>query len=111
MTSKEKIERPCAISVTQLRKAVTAARRANYLVGPARREELLLVAESHADAEDDFKEVSRKFGRVASRVKKILGEENLTIPVLRAIRTKIKQTFHPPVSQMKYQALIEYVYG
>jgi hypothetical protein len=30
--------------------------------------------------------------------------------VLRAMRTKIKQTFHPPVSQMKYQALIEYVW-
>ena len=35
MAPKEKIERPCAISAAQIRKAVTAARRANYLVGPA----------------------------------------------------------------------------
>ena len=72
MTSKQKIQRPCAISLAQLRKAVTAARRANHLVGPAKREELMLVAETHAEAENDFKEVSRKYGRVASRVNQIL---------------------------------------
>eukprot|EP01046_Picozoa_sp_COSAG06_P053465 COSAG06_NODE_9253_length_1946_cov_1.890954_4_plen_53_part_01 len=53
MTSKQKIQRPCAISVAQLRKAVTAARRANHLVGAAKREELMLVAETHAEAEND----------------------------------------------------------
>eukprot|EP01046_Picozoa_sp_COSAG06_P034518 COSAG06_NODE_3622_length_5106_cov_4.627721_7_plen_267_part_00 len=43
------IAKPCSISVTQLRKAVTAARKANHITGKANREQLMAIGEGHAD--------------------------------------------------------------
>ena len=43
------IARPCSIKLSQLRKAITAARRANHIVGKATREQLINIGEAHAN--------------------------------------------------------------
>eukprot|EP01046_Picozoa_sp_COSAG06_P092298 COSAG06_NODE_38534_length_422_cov_1.095975_2_plen_57_part_01 len=43
------IPRPCSLTVGDLRKAVTRARKRNHITGPANREQMMLVGEAHAD--------------------------------------------------------------
>eukprot|EP01046_Picozoa_sp_COSAG06_P067910 COSAG06_NODE_17815_length_920_cov_0.790499_3_plen_157_part_01 len=67
------ITKPCSISVTQLRKAVTAARKANHITGKANREQLMEIGEGHADLG----------GSHAAAVVKYLERSPLTVPMLR----------------------------
>ena len=95
------IARPCSISVAQLRKAVTATRRANHVVGPANREQLMNLGEMHADMD----------GKEAARIRTAYMEQTpLPVADLREMRGEVKSYFHPPVGQMNMQALIDYVY-
>ena len=95
------ITRPCSISVAQLRKAVTATRRANHVVGPANREQLMHLGEMHADMD----------GQQAARIRTAYMERSpILISDLRDMRGEVKSYFHAPVSQMNMQALIDYVY-
>lgn len=94
------ITRPCSISVTQLRKAVTAARRANHITGKANREQLMAIGEGHADLG----------GRHAAAVVKYLERSPLTVPMLREMRGLIKGAFHRPVSELSMSDLQEYIY-
>ena len=79
--------RPCAIKVGELRKAVTAARRANHIVGRANKEQMVDIGEGHADLG----------GRHARAVGKYL-DGDLTVPRLREMRGLIKGAYHRPVS-------------
>jgi hypothetical protein len=93
------IARPCAIKVGELRKAVTAARRANHIVGRANKEQMVDIGEGHADLG----------GRHARAVGKYL-DGDLTVPRLREMRGLIKGAYHRPVSGMTMGELIEYVF-
>jgi hypothetical protein len=95
------IGRPCAYKVADLRKAVTAARRANGVTGPANRTQLMALGEAHADLD----------GRAATQVRRAYMEKSpLTVPMLREMRTLIKAAFHPSVSGMSREQIIRYVY-
>ena len=95
------ITRPCSISVTQLRRAVTATRRANHIVGPADREQLMHIGEQHADME----------GKQADRIRTAYMEQSpIKVPDLREMRGEVKSYFHPPVSKMSMADLERYVY-
>ena len=94
------IAKPCSISVTQLRKAVTAARKANHITGKANREQLMEIGEGHADLG----------GRHAAAVVKYLERSPLTVPMLREMRGLIKGAFHRPVSELSMSGLQEYIY-
>lgn len=83
--------RPCSISVAQLRKAVTATRRANH------------IGEMHADME----------GKQATRIRKAytcMEQSPTVVSDLRDMRAEVKSYFHPPVSKMSMAALQSYVY-
>ena len=94
------IAKPCSISVTQLRKAVTAARKANHITGKANREQLMEIGEGHADLG----------GSHAAAVVKYLERSPLTVPMLREMRGLIKGAFHRPVSELSMSGLQEYIY-
>ena len=95
------ITRPCSISVAHLRKAVTATRRANHIVGPANREQLMHIGEQHADME----------GKPANRIRTAYMEKSpILVPDLREMRGEVKSYFHPPVSKMNMDDLERYVY-
>ena len=94
------IAKPCSISVTQLRKAVTAARKANHITGKASREQLMEIGEGHADLG----------GRHAAAVVKYLERSPLTVPMLREMRGLVKGAFHRPVSELSMSGLQEYIY-
>jgi len=95
------IARPCSISVAQLRKAVTATRRANHIVGPANREQLMHIGEQHADMD----------GKPADRIRTAYMERSpILVPDLREMRGEVKLYYHPPVSKMNMAALESYVY-
>ena len=95
------ITRPCSISVAHLRKAVTATRRANHIVGPANREQLMHLGEMHADMD----------GKQADRIRTAYLEQSpILVSDLRDMRAEVKSYFHPPVSRMNMAALEKYVY-
>jgi hypothetical protein len=97
------IGRPCAYKIGDLRKAVTTARRANHITGPANKEQLMIIGEQHADIP----------GKGGDRIRKAYmeqGSARRTVSDLRDMRSEIKDLFHPPVSRMGKDALIRYVY-
>ena len=49
MDDDREIARPCSLSVGDMRKAVTKARKRNKVTGPARRGEIMEVIEAHID--------------------------------------------------------------
>jgi hypothetical protein len=97
------IGRPCSYKIGDLRKAVTAARRANFITGPTNKEKLMYIGEQHADIP----------GKGGDRIRTAYmeqGSARRTVPDLRKMRQEIKELFHPPVSRMGKDALIRYVY-
>jgi hypothetical protein len=97
------IGRPCSYKIGDLRKAVTAARRANHITGAANKEQLMLIGEQHADIP----------GKGGDRIRKAYmeqGSARRTVSDLRDMRSEIKDLFHHPVSRMSKDALIRYVY-
>ena len=95
------ITRPCSISVAHLRKAVTATRRANHIVGPANREQLMHIGEQHADMD----------GKQADRIRTAYMEQSpILVSDLRDMRAEVKSYFHPPVSKMNMAELERYVF-
>eukprot|EP01046_Picozoa_sp_COSAG06_P063078 COSAG06_NODE_14496_length_1151_cov_1.443916_2_plen_248_part_00 len=96
------ISRPCALKIGELRKAVTAARRSNNVVGTANRTQLMALGEAHADGFSD---------NMSTRVEKVLASTPLTVPMLRQMRAAIKAHYHPAVSKMSREDVIRYVYS
>jgi len=94
------IARPCSISAANLRKAVTAARKANHVTGKATREQLMELGEGHADLG----------GKHAAAVVKYLERSPLTVPMLREMRGLIKGAFHRPVGELAMDDLVDYVF-
>jgi hypothetical protein len=96
------IGRPCALKIGELRKAVTAARRSNHVVGKANRTQLMALGEAHADGYSD---------NMSTRIEKTLASTPLTVPMLRQMRAAIKAHYHPAVSKMSREDVIRYVYS
>ena len=96
------IARPCSVPVAKLRRAVTAARKANHVTGPANRAQLMHLGETHADMD----------GKQATRIRRGYMEKTpLPVTELREMRGEIKSYFHPAVSSMRrMQDLVEYVF-
>jgi hypothetical protein len=95
------IARPCSVPVAKLRRAVTAARKANHVTGPANRAQLMHLGETHADMD----------GKQATRIRRGYREKTpLPVTELREMRGEIKSYFHPHVSGMRMQDLVEYVF-
>ena len=91
-----KMSQPCRLPVGELRKIVRLARRANYLVGPANREQLMELFETHADVHEDVAQVL---------------EGPTTVPMLKAQRQMLKDTFHSEnPTKMDRAALLRYIY-
>jgi hypothetical protein len=93
------IARPCSVKLSDLRKAITAARRGNHIVGKATREQLIDIGEAHAD-------MGGKHARAIGRYLK----GNMTVPRLREMRGLIKGAYHRPVSELSMSEAIDYVY-
>ena len=95
------IARPCSVPVAKLRRAVTAARKANHVTGPANRAQLMHLGETHADMA----------GKQATRIRKAYMEKTpLPVTELREMRGEIKSYFHPHASGMRMQDLIDYAF-
>jgi hypothetical protein len=95
------IARPCSVPVAKLRRAVTAARKANHVTGAANRAQLMHLGETHADLE----------GKQATRIRKAYMEQSpILVGDLREMRSEIKSYFHPHVSSMRMDDLISYVF-
>ena len=95
------IARPCSVPVAKLRRAVTAARKANHVTGPANRAQLMHLGETHADMD----------GKQATRIRRGYMEKTpLPVTELREMRGEIKSYFHPAVSSMRMQDLIDYAF-
>eukprot|EP01043_Picozoa_sp_COSAG02_P047334 COSAG02_NODE_4527_length_5256_cov_7.579794_5_plen_394_part_00 len=95
------ITRPCAIKISDLRKAVTAARRANHVTGPASKDQLLTLGAAH----------TRIPGKHAERIRKgYLLQKGVSVSDLREMRGFIKSAYHMPVSRMSAEELRRYVY-
>jgi hypothetical protein len=95
------IGRPCAYKIGDLRKAVTTARRANHITGPANREQLMHIGEQHADMKGDIaKQIRRNY----------MEQTPITVPMLRKMRSIVKESFHPPVSRLNRTDVIRYIY-
>eukprot|EP01043_Picozoa_sp_COSAG02_P032442 COSAG02_NODE_2168_length_9608_cov_38.056893_5_plen_358_part_00 len=95
------ITRPCAIKIGDLRKAVTAARRANHVTGPASKDHLLTLGAAHTRIPDKHAERIRK-GYIL--------QEGVNVADLREMRGFIKSAYHPPVTKMSAEELRRYVY-
>eukprot|EP01045_Picozoa_sp_COSAG04_P016430 COSAG04_NODE_1371_length_7040_cov_8.745714_6_plen_399_part_00 len=98
------IQRPCALKVTDLRRAITRARRNNFVTGPAKKAQLLAVVLKHVDGfEGD---------RRTATAKKLLRQRGAKIDVvtLRDLRTALRVHFHPPASRMARDDVIQYVF-
>jgi hypothetical protein len=95
------ITRPCAIKLGDLRKAVTAARRANHVTGPASKDQLLRLGATH----------TRIPGKHAERIRKgYILQKGVSVADLREMRSFIKSAYHIPVSRMSAEELRRYVY-
>eukprot|EP01043_Picozoa_sp_COSAG02_P079895 COSAG02_NODE_18723_length_923_cov_0.671117_2_plen_225_part_01 len=79
------IARPCSVKLSDLRKSITAARRANHIVGKATKEQLVDIGEAHAD-------MGGKHARAIGRYLK----GNLTVPRLPEMRGLTKGVYHRP---------------
>jgi hypothetical protein len=97
------ITKPCSIKIGDLRKAITMARKANHITGPANKEQLMMIGEKHAD-------IPGKGGDRIRRAYMEQGSARRTVSDLRDMRGEIKSLFHPPVSKLNRETLIRYVY-
>ena len=95
------VARPCSLSVANMRKAVTKARKRNHVTGPARRAEIMAVIEQHIDNLD---------GPDSDMLEEMMAQSPLTMTDIHVARAEMKRLFHPRASAMKMQDLIEYVY-
>ena len=89
------MSQPCALTVGELRKLVTKARRDNHLTGPANKEQLIDLFEAHAEVHEDVAQVL---------------EGEVRVPMLKVQRVMLKDMFHPKVGEMNRTALLKYVY-
>ena len=90
------MSQPCRLPVGELRKIVRLARRANYLVGPANRGQLMELFETHAGVHEDVAQVL---------------EGPTTVAMLKAQRQMLKDTFHSEnPTKMDRTALLRYIY-
>ena len=95
------IARPCSVPVAKLRRAVTAARKANHVTGPANRAQLMHLGETHADMD----------GKEATRIREAYMEQTpLPVTDLREMRGEVKSYFHPHASGMRMKDLVDYVF-
>jgi hypothetical protein len=99
--SPREIARPCSISVANMRKAVTTARKRNKVTGPAKRAEIMAVIEDHIDNLD---------GPEADALEDMMSQSPLNMTDIYVARAEMKRFFHPRASAMKMQDLVEYVY-
>lgn len=97
--SPREIPRPCSLSVGDMRKAVTKARKRNKVTGPARRDEIMEVIEAHIDNLDG-----------TDALEAIMSKTPLNMTDIHMARAEMKRLFHPRASAMKMQDLINYVY-
>ena len=97
------IARPCSLKVTDLRKAITKARRNNFVTGPAKKSQLLAMVLKHSEGIDDKR---------TQAARKILRDRGSKIDVvtLRDLRSTLKIYFHAPASQMSRDQVIKYIY-
>jgi hypothetical protein len=86
----------CRLTVGELRKLVTKARKQNHLTGPASKEQLLALFEAHADMDESVAQVL---------------EGPVRVPMLRAQRVMLKDMYHPKVSGMNRASLLRYIYS
>ena len=93
------IARPCSLSVGDMRKAVTKARKRNKVTGPARRAEIMDVIEAHIDNLEG-----------TDALEEIMSQSPLNMTDIHMARAEMKRLFHPRASAMKMQDLIEYIY-
>ena len=100
-TIRDDIPRPCSITVADMRKAVTKARKRNKVTGPAKRAEIMAVIEAHIDNLN---------GPEADMLEDMMSQSPLTMTDIYVARAEMKRLFHPRASAMKMQDLIEYVY-
>ena len=82
-----------------MRKAITAARRANHIVGKVSKQQLVDIGEAHADMG----------GKHAAAIGRYLMGD-LTVPRRREMRGLINGAYHRPVSELSMSEAIEYVY-
>ena len=87
---------PCRLTVGELRKLVTKARKQNHLTGPATKEQLLALFEAHADMDESVAQVL---------------EGPVRVPMLRAQRVMMKDMYHPKVGDMNRATLLRYIYS
>ena len=90
------MSQPCRLPVGELRKIVRLARRANYLVGPAKRGQLMELFESHAKVHEDVAQVL---------------EGPTTVAILKSQRDMLKDMYHSEnPTKMDRTALLRYIY-
>ena len=87
---------PCRLTVGELRKLVTKARKQNHLTGPASKEQLLALFEAHADMDESVAQVL---------------EGPVRVPMLMAQRVMLKDMYHPKVGDLRRAALLRYIYS
>ena len=88
-------QQPCRLTVGELRKIVTRARKDNHLTGPANKEQLVTLFERHADMDESVGEVL---------------EGPIRVPMLKVQRTMLRDMYHPKVSEMNRTTLLRYIY-
>ena len=88
-------QQPCRLTVGELRKIVTRARKDNHLTGPANKEQLIMLFKRHADMDESVGEVL---------------EGPIRVPMLKVQRTMLRDMYHPKVSEMNRTALLRYIY-
>ena len=89
-------QQPCRLTVGELRKIVTRARKENHLTGPANKEQLVTLFKRHADMDESVGEVL---------------EGPIRVPMLKVQRTMLQDMFHPKVSAMNRTDLLKYIYS
>ena len=94
---------PCRLTVGELRKLVTKARKQNHLTGPASKEQLLALFEAHADMDESVAQVlegpmrvpmlaaalPKRWGGAPARRKGMLAQRGQLQALLRRQRGKL----------------------
>ena len=88
-------QQPCRLTVGELRKIVTRARKDNHLTGPANKQQLITLFERHAKLDESVGDALEGPRRV---------------PMLKVQRTMLRDMFHPKVSEMNRTSLLRYIY-
>ena len=88
-------QQPCRLTVGELRKIVTRARKDNHLTGPANKQQLITLFERHTKLDESVGDALEGPRRV---------------PMLKVQRTMLRDMFHPKVSEMNRTAILRYIY-